>query len=465
MLRDEALVVHLFAGVAEDAPLMRAWELCGTALGMTEPMPGPGGAADATHGLLAARSRPGPGRFQAALRRERDVTCLSALLEGPWSDMDRRWTEALGEGGLGEGGGLLGAARLYLARLDDPAAPPDPRGPLAASVRAHAPAGSHASARWWDAGVVVTEGFAVWELSETADVRVERRLAVVAAHDRDPQLTAWAWTTRSRELPPLGRYLLHAARLRYQLRVWSAAPDIAGLRAETDTVIAALLDRTAADRPADLVAAAHVLVDLQAREQGLIDRSTRSREMARTVEIAAANLAALGGEPAPGGPVADDLALADWFRQRLDDEATYLETASRRAERVGALADQLVERGLRHRQQVINLGLTGAVGAILMSLAAVQSLEYAVPLPGPVKPAVITGLGAAALLASFVVLRVVAPERAWSLLLVRCAVAAIGAAIAWIVVAAVAGDALPAWAFAVAGGLVAVLVQSRWRRS
>lgn len=515
MLQAEALGVHVFVATGGEhrhdalAFLKELWDSCGEALGMRDPVrrvgvgtdpPGgwgdhllaPRSRTDATsaargpmtaRGLIAARTKPGPGVWQAALRREHDALCLSVMLAPDpgdgldWAELDARWSgivraaEATAAATGRSREGVLGTARLCLARLADPADHPagepagaipeapsaDPTGPLTALVRARTPAAASAPDGWPYRGVVVPQGFAVWEASDAADAREERRLVVIAAHDRDPELTAWTWTTRARELPPLGRYLRHAAKLRHQLRVWAAAEDTISLRARTDAVISELLRRTAATRrgprrTAELLDAAHALTDLQARERGLVDRSTRIREMARTVEITAANLASLSGDPALGGPYADDRALSDWFAQRLDDEATYLEAALRRCEQVGTLVDQLIQRDLQRRQETFNLGLTGAVGAILMSLAAVQSLQYTVPLPGVVKPAVVTALGALALLASLVVLRVVVPDRQWSLALVRLSVGALGGAVAWVVVSAVGGDDVtPGWTAAWAG--------------
>lgn len=500
MLQAEALGVHVFVATGGDhrhdalAFLKELWNSCGDALGMTDPVRRVGVGADpaggwgahlvdtrrgtdgasAARGLIAARTKPGPGVWQAALRREHDALCLSVMLAPDpgealdWAELDTRWsgivrTAAAATAGR-SGDGVLGTARLYLARLADPAADAtpeapsaEPAGPLTSLVRTRAPAAVSAPDGWPYRGVLVPQGFAVWEASEASDAREERRLVVIAAPDRDLELTAWAWTTRARELPPLGRYLRHSAKLRHQLRVWASAENISTLRTRTDAVIHELLERTAAARhrprrSAELLDAAHALTDLQARERGLVDRSTRLREMARTVEIAAANLASLSGDPALGGPFADDRALADWFAQSLDDEATYLEAALRRCEQVGAFVDQLVQRDLQRRQESFNLGLTGAIGAILMSLAAVQSLQYTVPLPGVVKPAVVTALGSLALLASLVVLRVVVPDRRWSLALVRLGVGALGGALAWVVVSAVGGDDVtPGWTVVYAG--------------
>jgi hypothetical protein len=494
VLQDEALGVHLFVvtgGEHRDtalAFLRDVWHECGRTLGMTDAVEGVGvgvepengwesvhdGTASATRGLVAARKRPGPGLHQAALRHGHDALCLSVMLapdagEGlGWRELDALWSRIVPTLDAVErpDRGVLGITRLYLARLTAPDAllAPEPDRGLASIVRERVPAHPAAPDGWQNSGVIVPQGFAVWEASAAHDARAERRLAVVAAQDRDPELTAWTWTTRARDLPPLARYLLNAAKLRYQLRVWATAEAMGQLRRETDAAISRLLATTDASPPgpgrqAELLEASRALVDLQARERGLVDRATRCREMSRTVEIAASNLTTLGGDPAIGGLFADDRALADWFLQRLDDEVTYLEAALRRSERVGTLADQLVQRDMQRRQESVNLGLTGAIGAILMSLAAVQSLEYTVPLPGVVKPAVVSTLGVLALLAPLVVLRVVVPEWRWSLVLLRASAAALGGALAWVAVSAVGGSSVGAsWTWACAGaGMIAGL--------
>jgi hypothetical protein len=431
-----------------------------------------GGWAAHMRGLLAVRSTTGPGVRQAVLRRDHDVLCLSVMLAPDaaedlgWAELDAQWSDVVRAAGPAAGApncGTLGEARLYLARVVDPGAEPAAAAAdaLVETVRSRAPG---APDRVPDA-VVTPQGFAVWELLPTADTRILRRLVAVAGHERDPELTAWAWTDRNLDLPPLAKYLLHAAKLRYELRVWRAAEDIATLRAATDATIKALLERTAVptgpSRQTEIIRAGHALVALQARERGLVDRSTLSREMARTVDIAGANLALFAGDESLGGPFADDRALADWLVQRLDDEATYLEAAAHRCEQVSSLADQLVQRSQQRRQETVNLGLTGAIGAIVMSLGAVQALQYTVPLPGLVKPAVVTALGTLALLASLVVLRVVAPERRWSLVLVRLGAGTVGAALVWIGVAAFGDRSTGAgatWAGAAVGAALGVLV-------
>src|ERR1041384_2803543 len=80
----EALVVHVFVAAdgtdqaADLAHVEKIWQACGESLGMTGAVPGAGVEWD---GTLAARTRPGSGVYQAVLRREHDVFCLSAVLE------------------------------------------------------------------------------------------------------------------------------------------------------------------------------------------------------------------------------------------------------------------------------------------------------------------------------------------------------------------------------------------------
>lgn len=465
MLRAEELSVHLFAAAEpgsqpEGLAYLRAiWSACGERLGMTAEVPGitreldvdwsPGGTR-----LLAARKRPGTdaGVYEAVLRLERDTLCLSVMLApNPaagigWAELAEQWQQASRAADEGCRRGLYGSSLLFLAKLTEPAARPSiaPRGRQADVVGARMPA-PEAAAGWTRHGVIVPPGFAVWEASAPRDDRIDRRFAVVSADRRDAELSAWAWLGAGRVLPPFARYLLHTARLRYQLRVWGDEVPSRHLRREADAAVQRMLGivMSASGRHGpdqrELIDAARDLVSLQARELGLVDRLSRLREMGRTIDIARANFGDLTA--GLGGFYADDRSLAEWFGARLDDEATYLEASLRRGEQVTALADQLLQRGRHRRQESVNLGLTGAVGAIVMSLAAVSSLQYSVPLPPPVKPAAVTALGALALLSSLVVLRIVAQERPWSLWLVQAGTGIVTASLAWVVVSAVAGSA------------------------
>jgi hypothetical protein len=247
-----------------------------------------------------------------------------------------------------------------------------------------------------------------------------------------------------------------------------------GLRRHADTAISDLLaasSRTAAtgNREDDFgigATTARALDALQSCELGLIDSLTRLREMRRTVEIAASNMGSLGAA-ASGGAFANDRAVADWFVRQLDDDAVYVDGAVQRASQIGTLVDQMVQRGQQRRQESINLALTGGVGAILMALTAIQAFQYTVRVPVQAKPALVTLLGSLALLASLVVVRLVAARRRWSIALIHAAVGSVAASLAWLLVAIVAGTrASPGMTGAISGIalIAAILMSTGWAK-
>jgi CASPASE and TPR Repeat-associated protein len=437
----EALLVHVFVAAdgahqtADLAYVQKLWQACGDSLGMTGEVPGIGVE---WHGPVAARTRPGVGVYQAILRRENDVFCLSVMMEPDrdagigWTDLEQQWLAVLGP----PPPGMLSVATIFIGSQTAVFSPQEKL--LGA----------------WKSGTTVPHGFAVWEESDPDDSRSERRLVVLGKDDT--QLSAWTWISAGRQLPPLAKYLLHAAKMRYQIRVWKAGQGFRQLRQETDAIIHRLLEtvsppRRRNPREAELIEASRELVALQAGELGLIDRSTRLREMCRTVDIAAANVAAYGDV------FAEDRELAEWFHDQLDDDATYLEAALRRTEQIGSLIDRIVQRNRQRHRDSVNLGLTGAVGAILMSLAAIQSLQYKVPLSAAVKPAVVGTLGLLALWVSLLVVRVVVPERRWSSVLLHIGFGLLTAAIAWIVVAAIVGPTDWTWVICGTAGVVGTI--------
>jgi len=442
--------------------------------------------------IVAARTNSGPGKHQAVLRLVHDVFCFG-VLRAPapddgldWCELDAQWSAVLGQ----PTAGVIGSVRILQARLVDPLASPTADPAQAAAVRGAWPC--HDSARnWWAGGTVHRTAlygrFAVWEASDPPnlprswDGRGDRRLVVLAAADHEAELSAWTWSRGSYEMTPLTHYLLQAAKLRYEHRVWEAEHRSKQLRRDSDQTVGELLVvvREAAEAQrephlAALVAASARLVRLQADELGLVHRATRLREMQRTVNIAATNLAAFAPLGRPSGPFAEDMVLASWLGSQLDHDATYLEAARDRAREVAALIDQLVQRGQRNRQERFDLGLTGALGAILMILAAIQAFQYVVPIPRSVQPSVITALGIIALLASLVVLRLAIPGRRWPLVLVQAGTGLLAGAAVWIGMASLAAagrSTSPAvtliviTAGAVSGIGIAVLATALHRRS
>ncbi len=89
-----------------------------------------------------------------------------------------------------------------------------------------------------------------------ADERRLRRLVIAIAPDADPAAFAWAWSQGGTAIPPLARYLLHAAKLRYQLRVWQRDGQARQVRGALDAVSRELREPRRQRRRAGLGAAA-----------------------------------------------------------------------------------------------------------------------------------------------------------------------------------------------------------------
>jgi predicted nucleotide-binding protein len=178
---------------------------------------------------------------------------------------------------------------------------------------------------------------ALWETSPLADDRALRRFVVAFADDADAMASAWVWSQGDPAIPPLARYLLHAAVIRYHLRIWERDNQTRELRTTLDTLIAELRRRREESGPADDEPQADLL-RLQ-RFDALL-RETDLRELRRAVEISADNLAKAVGAPGllrPGGPFADDRDLARSFLVSLDDELAYLDIIAERAERAATM--------------------------------------------------------------------------------------------------------------------------------
>ncbi|MFF6947182.1 CATRA conflict system CASPASE/TPR repeat-associated protein [Streptomyces iakyrus] len=497
-LTDRALVIHLFValsgprGAGAYAGLRSAWAAAGDGLDMTDVIAGVDlpvevpediGALPSA-GPVAARQAPGAGVRQALLSRRHDVLLCSVVLSPPaptdWERLDGVWESAVGP----TDGWAMGEVRLYTAL--HPSSADD--GALTTELRATLPG---AAQDRLTQRATVPGGIGVWETAARPDDRRERRMAVLAPVEHGPDLDAWAWSRGDPEPPPAARYLQHAAKLRYELRVHTESGTLTDLVDRVDTAVDAALGTLAAGtadtspgHDGDGAAADRTrLAEVMGGTQGLTRSLTRRREMARTVEIADANMTALRGgwgtpQSADGDPFADDAELARWFRAELDHEVLYLEATRERARDVtAALADfqqqALQERRERmqsrkeaeqRRQSDLNLLQTAWVGGVVMVLAAIQAFTYAVPVPGPIMPALIALLGALALLlATGVLWQTARPARA-VVVAGHAAGGMAGAALGWLTTAVVAhlrwaGPApVPVTVAAAAAGLAAGVV-------
>jgi len=414
-----SLVIHVFAATEfcsrarpeQAGVFLRAvWDACVARLGMSVPaLPGVGTdfpAEPAWSGTLRMRAAvedpQRSGQFQALLYSVHDVTAISVVLDPApgrsWAELERLWDDAVPVAAPAPG--LLGVVRVH--RLLHPA-PTLPDASLTEALsrlrRDPVPAGS------W---VRTTPGFAVCEVPSDAATETggARRLLAVAPESAEEEFDRWSWVDGTSRLVPLTRYLLHASKLRYEAGVHARSREVSqraqsAVDAQVETLTElypqVVAGRVAAGR---LLDASVELARLQGHSAGLIASLGRVRAMRRTVQIAEANMtAALAGsvDGPPGGFLAQDRATATALSEHLDDTAAYLEVTHQRADETARITGDLVRERLQRRRERLTQLQTSFLGSLLMALAAIQGLEYQVPLPGSLQPPVILLLAGLAL--------------------------------------------------------------------
>ena len=326
------LVVHVFVA-ADGTPADRRfvedlWHRCVAEFALDEavasyPADWPAALPATGEGetLLAVRS--GPDVHQVAARRVHDVLCLSLILAPPdapgWTELEASWARVRRP----PTPGVLGTARILQARLAETDA--------ALDVAALAPVVAERSGTaWWRPGVLRARPygpFAVWEAGdgETGEPawegRADRCIAVLAPADHDAQLSAWTWSRGPTRLTPFARYLLHAAKVRFELRVRATSSSRA-LRNEADSLVRQLERAVGAGRADD------VDVARAARLRALEIRLHRVRawltDLRTAVRIAARNMREHAGGDQSGGLFADDRALAAWLDGQLGHDLAHL---------------------------------------------------------------------------------------------------------------------------------------------
>jgi hypothetical protein len=353
----QELVVHVFFPL--DGPrvasgyqqVRQLWTAC-QRLGMTESIPGiaasaslPDSPAVPRADVIAAAQRGPGGDRQAVLRRVHDVLNLSVGLaqrlphgagtpdgQPPgsarpvgWAEQGQLWLQQASAPGPGT---ALGEARLYLGRLraggtDAIAATPA----LGRSLEPLLPYREDRARDWWRRGTTTSAGYALWDLSPGDTDRV-REIIVIAPAGREHELSAWAWSDGTTDLPRFARYLMHAAKLRYQARLldtWEddhREGDLGEMLAELDATLAP--DVHDPDRAGMLRSR---LSRLRKQENRLKDLGDDLERMGYTVGIALDNLRGAAGPdagPDASGLFAADQALGRWLAQQLDDHLSYL---------------------------------------------------------------------------------------------------------------------------------------------
>ncbi|GAB2606767.1 hypothetical protein Aab01nite_01950 [Paractinoplanes abujensis] len=327
-LVEPEFVAHVFApldGPDSDAALARVeslWANCRDQLGLQRPIleidlpaalpPRPRAGSD---GPIAA-AEDVAAQFQLIARVEHDllnVSFAAASLDAMsrsrpslaasaplgWHEFSRWWATLGGEAPL------LGTTVVLLAKTGDVAG---------VRVRAEVPGRAGDGDRWWESRFALG-GFAAWETTAPGPAAA-RRLVLLGAPDQDAELSRFAWSDGGTGLPPLGRYLMHAAKLRYLARVHDNGRQLADLRSR---VTARLDEATAQLRAGGAGRGGQHAAELAADEAELAGSLAQVRTMSRSVEIARANMVSALGSPLPA-----DTELGPWLTAQLADDTEFL---------------------------------------------------------------------------------------------------------------------------------------------
>jgi predicted nucleotide-binding protein len=385
---DQEFVAHFFAPMdgpqADEAyrQVRRMWEACRRQLGMTEPIPQllapvlaperlPRLPAD---GVVAAQESPASNR-QSILRLVHDVLNLSVALAQPapegrrsrppgpptpvpparmpaqsrleWADLAQIWAQASRPGA----DAMLGEARLFLART-----PPGDTGAVTAtpelgkSLDSLLPYAADRPRDWWRWGVTTAEGYALWDTRLAADTSGIREIVLIAAADRDDELSAWAWSDGTAAIPPFAQYLLHAAKLRYEARLLDAWHRSSGVQRGLDEVPEELSASTLTSDAPHPVKAESVRSGFSratAEAMRLSELEAELRRLRQTATIARDNLRAAVPRDVSydsAGMFEADQALAQWLLWQADDDLIYLRINIDRVNHVRTLAAEELEQ-------------------------------------------------------------------------------------------------------------------------
>lgn len=376
---DQEFVVHMFAPLdGPQAPrayaqVQQIWAACRDQLGMFgrddaglpgAVLPAPEAVDRSAADSILAFQEGQAGIRQAVLRRAHDVLNLSVALAQPapegrggrprgrlgsirsadppsqrrlgWADYATLWARA----SQPQDGALLGEAHLFLARTPMGKAGVLATAELGQSLDPLLPYRENRPHGWWRRGISTTAGYALWDTG-LADTEAVREVVLVAAAERDEELSAWAWSDRTAALPPFARYLMHAAKLRYEARLlesWhaTAQPDADALVAELNATLA-----PAPPSPENARLLRSLGARLRAEEIRLTGLDADMARLEQTVSTAQRNLAAQPGcGPVDGtdGIFAADQSLARYVSGQLSSDRGYLEIELRRSKSMRELA-------------------------------------------------------------------------------------------------------------------------------
>ena len=320
-------------------------------------------------GLIAAAQCHDASVWQAAAWADHDLLGITVMMAPPrdsdcaraWSRLESTWSELVAHL---EPDGVIGETRTFLGLLTDLT------GAVAGGeliqdtlglVRAAAP-GPLADGWWqhWDAAPLGSSGgepsggepsgsepaagessggepdeVMIWELGpDSHDGRTLRRIAAIAIAKSERQVDRFLWTSGDGSPAQLTRHLMHAARLRYQVRVFDNGERSSTLRNELASLVAQASGGHGGHGELGGLGGlggAELSRQLRRAHASAAILRTKVSQMREAVDIIGGNMRLALHVPTPDdaavGPLSEDRYLAKWFGQRLDDEITRLDAA------------------------------------------------------------------------------------------------------------------------------------------
>ena len=256
---------------------------------------------------------------------------------GAWPNLERAWAGVAADLAAED---VLGEARIFLALLPRPSSASSAHDNDATHmrvldlVRAAIPEPSDDG--WWQRSDTIpfhspdgrTEDVLMWEIGpRTGDERSVRRLVAVAPARPEHQADRFPWTNSGDMPDPLTRHLMHAARLRYQIRIFADGKRSRQLGDELRFLVKNFSGGEAGERErlsAHLPRAHEAAIALRAE-------LAATRHAIDAIGADLGNALSLPVSSFGSGALNEDRHLVTRFGQRLDDETTQLDAAIRNA--------------------------------------------------------------------------------------------------------------------------------------
>lgn len=233
------------------------------------------------------------------------------------------------------------------------------------------------------------DGRAIWSGTDKDGRRVT---VVISPPELEEDLSRWLWWQGTHEAAPFVIYLLDAAKLEYERRVYQVrrraiTASLAGLDSDLDGVLTLHAHGGLAGRTSmpGLIDAQERLIGARAASSSLVIDLTFLRALKRTAAIARRNLAARTPEsmtPVTGRGTTSiferDQRVATWLEEQVDQDLGYAEAVLQRAGEAQELTrlrlDQSMTRVSRAQSRV-TLMQTSLVSSLVSGLGAIAIMD------------------------------------------------------------------------------------------